>query len=61
MVVGEQKIDCRNCNSHILIFTKQFLRPRQSGAHSTSHACHTLDTPLDCKACDPLILGGEAQ
>jgi len=25
---------------------KQFLRPRQSGAHGMSHACHTLDTPL---------------
>jgi len=22
------------------------LRPRQSGAHGTCHACHTLDTPL---------------
>ena len=25
----------------------QFLRPRQSGAHGTCHACHTLDTPLE--------------
>jgi len=31
----------------ILIFSKQFLRPRQSGAHGTCHACHTLDTPLE--------------
>jgi len=30
----------------ILIFSKQFLRPRQSGAYGTCHACHTLDTPL---------------
>jgi len=22
------------------------LRPDQSGTHGTSHACHTLDTPL---------------
>jgi len=29
-----------------LNFSKQFLRPRQSGAHDTCHACHTLDTPL---------------
>jgi len=27
-------------------FSKQFLRPRKSGAHGTCHACHTLDTPL---------------
>jgi len=27
-------------------FAKQFLRPRQSGAHGMCHACHTLDTPL---------------
>jgi len=30
----------------MLIFSKQFLGPGQSGAHSTCHACHTLDTPL---------------
>ena len=30
----------------ISIFAKQFLRPRQSDAHGTCHACHTLDTPL---------------
>jgi len=29
------------------MFAKQFLRPRQSGAHGTCHACHTLDTPLE--------------
>jgi len=27
-------------------FEFNFLRPRQSGAHGTCHACHTLDTPL---------------
>jgi len=27
-------------------FSKQFLRPRQSGPHGTCHAYHTLDTPL---------------
>jgi len=30
----------------ILIFSKQFLRLHQSGAHGTCHACYTLDTPL---------------
>jgi len=30
----------------ILIFSMPFLRPRQSGAHGTCHACHTRDTPL---------------
>jgi len=29
-----------------LIFAKQFLRPPQSCAYGTCHACHTLDTPL---------------
>jgi len=27
-------------------FCQALLRPRQTGAHGTSHACHTLDTPL---------------
>jgi len=30
----------------LLIFYKKFLRLRQSGAHGTCHACHTLDSPL---------------
>jgi len=33
----------------ILIIVKQFLRPRQSGAHGTCHAYHTLNTPLVMK------------
>jgi len=32
--------------SQTLIFAIKFLSPRQSGAHGTCHACHTLDTPL---------------
>jgi len=32
--------------SQNLIFAKHFLRPRRSGAHGTSHTCHTPDTPL---------------
>jgi len=32
--------------SEIFICAKQFLRPHQSSACGTSHACHTLDTPL---------------
>jgi len=30
----------------ICICAKQFLRPPESCAHGTCHACHTLDTPL---------------
>ena len=44
---GVQNIDSIICNSQILIFAEQSLHPRQSGAHSTSHACHALDTTLD--------------
>jgi len=40
------KIEVQEALSHKLIFAKQFLRPHQSGAHGTSHACHTLDLPL---------------
>jgi len=44
--MGRKTRGSRNCKSQTLIFAKQFLRPRQSGAHGTCHACHTLDTPL---------------
>ena len=41
-----RKIEVQETVKKLLIFSKQFLRPRQSGAHGTCHACHTLDTPL---------------
>jgi len=41
-----RKIEFQEIVNEILIFFKQFLRPRQSVAHDTCHACHTLDTPL---------------
>jgi len=41
-----RKIDVKETVSKDFNFAKQFLRPRQSGAHSMCHACHTLDTPL---------------
>jgi len=44
--MGRKTRGSRNCKSQTLIFAIQFLRPRQSGAHGTCHACHTLDTPL---------------
>ena len=37
---GAQNRGYKNCRSQILIFTKQFLRLRWSGAHGTSQACH---------------------
>jgi len=43
---GAQNGSSRNYKSQILIFAKQFLRPRQSVAHGTSRACHGIDTPL---------------
>jgi len=43
---GSQNRGSRNCKSYISIIAKQYLRPRPSGAHGTSHACHTLDTSL---------------
>jgi len=42
----ERNIKVQENSNKILIFAKQFLRPRQSGAHGTCHACHTLDKPL---------------
>jgi len=44
--MGRKTRGSRNCKSKILIFAIQFLHPRQSGAHGTCHACHTLDTSL---------------
>jgi len=50
--------------SQILIFAKQFLRPRQTGAHDMSHVWHTLDTPLKTRDagerghCLPIRKGG---
>jgi len=41
-----RKIEVQELYIKILSFAKQFLRPCQSGAHGTCHACHTLDTPL---------------
>ena len=42
-----RKIEVEKTASHkYLIFAKQLVRPHQSGAHGTSHTCHTLDTPL---------------
>jgi len=40
------KIEVKESENKDFNFAKQFLRPRQSGAHGTCHACHTLDTPL---------------
>jgi len=49
---GAQNRGSRNCESQILMFAKQFMRPCQSrrGAHGMCHACHTLDTPLEILA-----------
>jgi len=48
----ERKIEVEETVSHkCYFFTEQFLRPCQSGAHGTSHACHTLDTPLMTRIC----------
>jgi len=45
---------------NILIFAKPFLRPRQSGAHGTCHACHTLDTPLQQTSISKTVLPNPA-
>jgi len=44
-VHGAQSKGSRNCKKAFNLF-QSFLRLRQSGAHGTSRACHTLDTPL---------------
>jgi len=41
-----RKIEVKETVNKDFNFAKQFLRPRQSGAHGICHACHTLDTPL---------------
>jgi len=41
-----RKIEVQETVNEILVFAKQLLRPPQSCAHGTCHACHTLDTPL---------------
>jgi len=41
-----RNIKVQENSNKILIFAKQFLRHRQSGANDTCLACHTLDTPL---------------
>jgi len=40
------KIELKETVNKDFYFSKQFLRPRRSGAHGMCHACHTLDTPL---------------
>jgi len=46
-----RKVDVQETVNNILIFAKQILRPRQSGAHGTFHACHTLETALSMSYC----------
>jgi len=42
-----RKIEAEETVSHkSKLGPSNFCAPRQSGAHGTSHACHTLDTPL---------------
>ena len=41
-----RKIEVEETVNKDFNFAKQFLHPRQSGAHGMCHACHTLDTPL---------------
>jgi len=41
-----RKLEVKETVNKDFNFAKQFLRPRQSGAHGMCHACHTLDTPL---------------
>ena len=41
-----RKIEVQEIVNKIFKFAKQFLRPPQSCANGTCHACHTLDTPL---------------
>jgi len=42
----ERKIEVQQIANRNFNFFQAFLRPRQSGAHGTCHACHALDTPL---------------
>jgi len=46
MVAWGAKQKLKKQKSLILICAKQFLHPLPNAAHGTSHACHTLDTPL---------------
>jgi len=41
-----RKIEVQQTANKDFNFCQAISRPRQSGAHGTSHACHTLDTPL---------------
>jgi len=41
-----RKIEVQETIHTDLIFSEQFLRPGQSGAHGTCYACYNLDTPL---------------
>jgi len=41
-----RKLEGKETVNKYFYFAKQFLRPRQSGAHGMCHACHTPDTPL---------------
>jgi len=43
------KIEVQETVNKDFYCAKQFLRPPESCAHGTSHACHTLDTPLGVK------------
>ena len=41
-----RKIEVKEIANKDFNFVKQFLRPRQCGAHGMCHACHNLDTLL---------------
>ena len=49
---GVQNGGSRNYTYRFQFLPSNFCAPRQSGAHGTCHACHTLDTPLLWSAFD---------